>query len=225
MEKRERIRQLMPFIDQIKDEKLRNGVVEIWVKAWEESEWEDVAYCPFLVEVQDCSLVQHTNCVVSVAMAMASFAQDTWHIQVNTDLLLAGALLHDVSKVLEWAPQEGKPAKRSAIAENLVHGAYGVHLALNAGMPLRVAHLIGAHTPQVFQVPAPRGLAATQFETTGEQFLALLVVVAVDPIAEETVEGEALQLHPRRALQVAASHHEFDAVIIRQGLEQRGHSG
>ena len=153
MEKRELIRQLMPLIDEIKEEKLRNGVVEVWVKAWEESEWEDIADCPFLVEVQECSLIQHTNYVASVAMAMASFARDTWRIQVNTDLLLAGALLHDVSKVLEWAPQEGKPARRSAIAENLVHGSYGVHLALNAGMPLPVAHLIGTHTPQVSRVP------------------------------------------------------------------------
>ncbi len=91
--------------------------------------------------------------VVTIAMAMASFAGDTWHIPVNTDLLLAGAMLHDVCKVVECAPEEGKPGKRSAIGENLVHGAYGVHLALNAGLPLRVVHLIGSHTPQVSQLP------------------------------------------------------------------------
>ena len=153
MEKGERIHELMPLIDQIKDEKLRNGVVEIWVKAWDESEWEDVADCPFHVEVQGCSLIQHTNFVVTVAMAMASFTRDTWHISVNTDLLLAGAILHDVCKVLECAPQKGKPGKRSAIGENLVHGVYGVYLALNAGLPLSVAHLIGTHTHQVSQVP------------------------------------------------------------------------
>ncbi|MCJ7791110.1 MAG: HDIG domain-containing protein [Dehalococcoidia bacterium] len=153
MEKSERIRQLMPLINQIKDEKLRTGVVETWVKAWEESEWEDVADCPFHVGLQDCSLIQHTNFVVTVAMAMASSARDTWHIPVDTDLLLAGAVLHDVCKVVEHSPEKGKPGKQSAIGENLVHGAYGVHLALNVGLPLSVAHLIGTHTPQVSQVP------------------------------------------------------------------------
>ena len=153
MDKRERIRQLLPLIDQIKDEKLRNGVLEVWVKAWEESEWEDVADCPFHVEIQEASLIQHTNFVMTIAMAMASLARDTWHIPVDMDLLLAGAVLHDVCKVLEFAPQEGKPGKQSAIGENLVHGAYGVHLALNAGLPLRVAHLINTHTPQVSKLP------------------------------------------------------------------------
>lgn len=153
MEKRERIRQLMPLIDQIQGEKLRNGVIETWVRAWEESEWEDMADCPFHPEIENCSLIQHTNFVATIALNMASSAKDIWHISVNTDLLLAGAVLHDVSKVLEYAPQEGKPGKKSAIGENLVHGAYGVHLALNAGLPLEVAHLIGTHTPQVSQVP------------------------------------------------------------------------
>jgi len=155
MEKRERIRQLMPLVEQIKDKKLRNGVVKIWVKAWEESEWEDVADCPFnlALEIRDCTLIQHTNFVATVAMAMASYAQDIWHIPVDTDLLLAGALLHDVSKVVEDAPEKGKPGKQSPIGASLLHGAYGVHLALNAGLPLRVAHLISSHTPRVSQLP------------------------------------------------------------------------
>lgn len=155
MEKKERVRQLIPLVDQIKDEKLRNGVVEIWVKVWEESEWEDLADCPFslALDVQDCNLIQHTNFVTTIALAMGSCARDIWHIPVDTDLLLAGALLHDVSKAVEDAPEEGKPGKQSEIGENLLHGAYGVHLALNAGLSLKVAHLISSHTPRVSQLP------------------------------------------------------------------------
>ncbi|MFC1993203.1 HDIG domain-containing metalloprotein [Chloroflexota bacterium] len=153
MEKSERIRQLMPLIDQIQDEKIRNGVIETWLKAWEESEWNDIADCPFHPDVENCSLMQHTNFVVTTALHMANSAKEIWHVPVNTDLLLASALLHDVSKALEYAPQEGTLGKKSAIGENLIHGAYGVHLALNAGLPLEVAHIIGVHTPQVSQIP------------------------------------------------------------------------
>ncbi len=140
MGKRERIRQLMPLVDQIKDEELRNGVVEIWVEVWEKSDWQDLADCPFVptLETQECSLIQHTNFVTAVAIAMASYAQEIWHIPIDTDLLLAGALLHDVSKVVEYAPEKGKPGKQSEIGKNLLHGAYAVHLALNAGLPLSV---------------------------------------------------------------------------------------
>ncbi|MFC1966455.1 HDIG domain-containing metalloprotein [Chloroflexota bacterium] len=156
MEKRERIRQLMPIVDQIKDDKLRNGVLDTWVRAWNESEWEDVADCIFSLEleVQECSLMQHTNFVATVALAMGCCGRDTWHIPVDTDLLLAGALLHDVCKVVEDAPQEGsKLGKKSAIGENLQHGMYGVHLALDAKMPLEVVHIISSHTPRVTQIP------------------------------------------------------------------------
>jgi putative nucleotidyltransferase with HDIG domain len=151
--KKSRIRQLMPLVDQIKDKKLRKGVLDVWVKAWEESEWEDLADCPFSValkvKLEECSLIQHTNCVTATALAMAANTRDILGIPVNDDLVLAGALLHDVCKVVENAPE----FKHSTIGKNLVHGMYGVHLALNAGLPIEIAHIISSHTPQVSQVP------------------------------------------------------------------------
>ena len=153
MDKRERILQLMPIIEKIQDEKLKNGVIEVWVKAWEESAWPDLADCPFNVNCPNCNLIQHTNFVATIAMAMASLARNTLNISVDTDLLLAGSVLHDVSKVLENVPPEVAPDGKSKIAKNLVHGTYGVHLALNAGLPLEVAHLINVHTPQVSAMP------------------------------------------------------------------------
>ena len=153
MGKKERICQLIPHIEQIQDKKLREMVIEVWVKSWEESEWEDVADCPFNLDIQNCSIIEHTNFVITTATAMASFARDTWHIPIDIDALLAGAILHDVCKVVEHAPQKGALGKISAIGKNLVHGAYGVHLALNAGLPLKVVHMIGTHTPQVSAAP------------------------------------------------------------------------
>lgn len=155
MEKIDRIHQLIPSIDQIKDEQLRNGVIEIWCKVWEDSGWKDLTDCPFnlSLSVEECNLIQHTNFVTSVALAMGQYARDIWGMQVDTDLILAGALLHDVSKAMEVEPKEEDIAKKSEIGKNLLHGAYGVHLVLSAGLPLKVAHLISSHTPRVSQLP------------------------------------------------------------------------
>ena len=60
---------------------------------------------------------------------------------------------NDVSKLLEHAPQKGTLGKHSVIDENLVHGTYGVHLALNLRLPLGVINIMGTHTPQVGKKP------------------------------------------------------------------------
>jgi len=151
--KKERIRKLIPLISRIKDEKLRASVEDVWVKAWEESGWEDVNDCPFHLQIEGVTLIQHTNFVATIALAMATFAKDTWRMSINIDLLIAGAALHDVSKLLEHAPQKGTLGKHSVIDENLVHGTYGVHLALNLRLPLGVINIMGTHTPQVGKKP------------------------------------------------------------------------
>ncbi|MBI4334598.1 MAG: HDIG domain-containing protein [Chloroflexi bacterium] len=154
MDKLQRLKQLIPSITGIKNAKLRKGVLAVWVRAWEESAWNDPAECPFIPDSPDCSLVQHTNFIVETVLAMASSAKSIWNIGLNTDFLIAGAVLHDVSKLVEFAP-----GAVSEIGENLVHASYGVHLALNAGLPLQVVNMIGAHTPQVYLLPkSPEGV-------------------------------------------------------------------
>ena len=151
--KKSRVLELLPIISNIKNKKLKDGVLDVWVRAWEDSDWKDLTDCPFSVnlkvKLEECSLVQHTTCVTNIALAMADNVRDILGIPVNNDLVLAGALLHDVCKVVENAPGD----KHSTIGKNLAHGVYGVHLAINAGLPIEIAHIIGSHTPQVTQVP------------------------------------------------------------------------
>jgi hypothetical protein len=44
--RRDRVRELLPELQQISDEGLRDAVTEIWLKAWIESGWEDMASVP-----------------------------------------------------------------------------------------------------------------------------------------------------------------------------------
>ena len=74
-------------------------------------------------------------------------------MDINDDLLIAGALLHDVSKMVEQSPAEGKPGVDSRIGEELMHGSYGAHLALNAGLPLDIINIISVHSPKIKKIP------------------------------------------------------------------------
>ncbi|MDD4859524.1 MAG: HDIG domain-containing protein [Dehalococcoidales bacterium] len=155
MQKRQRILELLPAINQINDEKLRDNVVAVWVKAWEASEWDDPSDCVFTVgfKSSECNLIQHTNCVIAGCVAMASAARDIMKVPVDMDLMLAGAAMHDICKLLEFSPLKDKDAKYSETGQNLPHGTIGVHLALSAGLPMNVVHMIATHTRVVAMRP------------------------------------------------------------------------
>lgn len=149
MEKAERIRELMPLIDNIKDKKLREGVVKIWVRVWGESKFKDVADCPAFPGIEGCDAIQHTNCVTEVCVAMASIVRKIWGFPINDDLLLAAGLLHDIDKIVAEIPLKDGSVKPSPMGENLIHGSYGAYLVLSEGLPLPLAGLIATHTPEV----------------------------------------------------------------------------
>ncbi|MFC1961604.1 HDIG domain-containing metalloprotein [Chloroflexota bacterium] len=153
MDKRKRILELMPMINEIKDDKLREGVITVWVQAWEDSEWQDLANVFFNVKVPNCSLIDHTNFVAVISKAMADFSRVTWQTRIDYDLLIAAAILHDVSSVVERAPAEGTVGKDSEIGEKLAHSSYGVYMALKAGLPLDVVNIISVHSPKIAKVP------------------------------------------------------------------------
>jgi putative nucleotidyltransferase with HDIG domain len=62
----------------------------------------------------------------------------------NRDYLIAGAILHDVGKPLEYAPRGQGPLSGS----ELRHPVTGVHLVLEAGLPLEIAHIVGTHSQE-----------------------------------------------------------------------------
>jgi len=64
---------------------------------------------------------------------------------LNKDSLVAGALLHDVGKLLEYERKDGKIVK-SAFGEKTRHPAAGAQLAEAGKLPNEVVHIIAAHS-------------------------------------------------------------------------------
>ena len=65
--------------------------------------------------------------------------------KLNKDHCVAGALLHDVGKLLEYEMKDGKIMK-SAFGGKTRHPAAGAQLAEEAGLPKEVIHIIAAHS-------------------------------------------------------------------------------
>ncbi len=139
--------ELLPEIALIADAALRDAVRDIWLSCWQESAWERLEDVPKNVDVGQRRLVPHTRSVARFALQAADTMGDVHGIRVDRDVLLAGALLHDVSKLWEYEPgPTASGAVRSTAGELIQHGVYGAFLAWTHALPLALVHLVLSHT-------------------------------------------------------------------------------
>jgi putative nucleotidyltransferase with HDIG domain len=134
---------LLPELELVSDEGLKAGVAKVWSLALERSTFKSLEDIPFtlLIEGLKDTLLEHTGRVTRAADAVVRTRTD-----LRRDIVLAGALLHDVGKVLEYtAPKEGGPVGKSEMGRLLRHPVTGAALAMEAGLPADVVHVIAAH--------------------------------------------------------------------------------
>jgi hypothetical protein len=150
---RDKVKRLWPEIDWIEDEHLREQVTQVWIAALEQSalEPEDLERIPFTLLAKDCpvSFMAHKRSVVHIcrqaAQTIAEFYGDA--LPVDMDTLIAGAILIDVGKLLEYELQDGK-AVVSRTGRYLRHPFSGVGLAMRFGLPDEVCHMIATHAKE-----------------------------------------------------------------------------
>ncbi|HVN32906.1 MAG TPA: HD domain-containing protein [Thermoanaerobaculaceae bacterium] len=150
---REAVRKLWPELEWIADPKLRDSVTQTWVKALERSPLSpaDLQEIPFTLLVPDCpvTFMEHKRCVVHIARRAAEAMKEFMGhaLPVDMDTVIAGAILADVGKLLEYEKVSGK-ATQSERGKLLRHPFTGVALAMEAGVPDRVCHIIAAHADE-----------------------------------------------------------------------------
>lgn len=147
---REAVQRLWPELEWIEDGDLRERVIRTWMRALELSPLtaEDLEEIPFTLLVPDCpaTFMEHKRCVVHIAREGAA-AMDRFMgraLPIHMDTVIAGAILADVGKLLEYEKVDGK-VRQSARGEALRHPFTGVALALEAGVPDAVCHIIATH--------------------------------------------------------------------------------
>lgn len=147
------VRKLWPELEWIGNAELREQVTRTWVRAFELSPLkpEDLDHIPFTLLVPNCpvTFLEHKRCVVHVARraaeAMRAFMGHV--LPIDMDTVIAGAILADVGKLLEYENVDGKTCQ-SERGEFLRHPFTGVALAMECGVPDRVCHIIAAHAAE-----------------------------------------------------------------------------
>ncbi|MGC9529800.1 MAG: HD domain-containing protein [Candidatus Bipolaricaulaceae bacterium] len=152
MEVNEQIRTVLPEVDWIDDPGLREAVIRAYQLALAQGGWRpaDMTRMPFtLLKQTDISYADHVRAVTRLARAAADTFADLFggEITVNHDALVAGALVHDVGKLVEVEEREGRFAK-SPGGKVLRHPFSGVALAAAAGLPPEVQHIIAVHSKE-----------------------------------------------------------------------------
>ena len=150
---REQLLGVLPEIEWIKDETLREQVIETWIDGLERGGWtpEDVARMPFtLAKKVSASFAQHVRSVTKICAAVSDTFDEIYNgvdLKLDRDLLLAGALLHDVGKLVEMEEVDGT-FRKSADGKLVRHAFSGVALADAHGLPAAVQHMIGTHSKE-----------------------------------------------------------------------------
>ncbi len=148
------VKQLWPEIDWIEDLQLREQVTETWIKAFERSplKADDLNQIPFTLLVPNCPItfMEHKRCVVHVARDAAKAMQAFMGraLPIDMDTVIAGAILADVGKLLEYELGPDGKSRQSERGEALRHPFTGVALALECGVPDAVCHIIAAHAAE-----------------------------------------------------------------------------
>jgi putative nucleotidyltransferase with HDIG domain len=149
---KETVFQLWPELDWIEDENLREKTAHTWQIALERSVLtpDDLKRIPFtLLAGPDLkvSFMDHKRAVVHIAresgLKIREFFGD--ELPVNMDVLIAGAILADVGKLLEYELNEKGESVQGLYGQYLRHPFSGVSLAEECGVPPEVCHIIAAH--------------------------------------------------------------------------------
>jgi putative nucleotidyltransferase with HDIG domain len=148
----EQIKKLWPELEWIKDNSLREKTARTWEIALERSvlKADDLEKIPFTLLCGPdlkVSFMAHKRCVVHVARSSGEKMNEFFgsDLPVNMDVLISGAILADVGKLLEYELDKDGRAIQGKYGQYLRHPFSGVSLAEECGVPAEVCHIIAAH--------------------------------------------------------------------------------
>lgn len=136
----------------IKEASLREKTAKTWELALSKSVLKpsDLKTIPFTLLCGPdlkVSFMDHKRAVVHIARDCGNKMNDffTNSLPVNMDVLIAGAILADVGKLLEYELDSTGKSVQGKYGKYLRHPFSGVSLAEQCGVPSEVCHIIATH--------------------------------------------------------------------------------
>ncbi len=150
------IAELFPDLMSIRDAALRDKVAAVWNEAlttgcggkgWT---FDEIRAIPFtlLAGKIDMRFAEHLNSCVKQCIAIEKVLNEVFgdRVPVNHDVLVAGALLADVGKMLEFDKDDRGEVVKGHYGDMLRHPFSGVALCYKHGIPAEVMHIIATHS-------------------------------------------------------------------------------
>ena len=145
---------LLPEVKEINNTALQQKVTACWSEAIAFRGWTEelLRNIPFTLLAQNVKItfIDHVRAVCKMCIAVdevLTAMHGPRKTTVNRDFLIAGALLADVGKLLEFEIVDGKPIK-SDYGKHIRHPFSGVGLAFKHGLPSEVMHIIATHSKE-----------------------------------------------------------------------------
>jgi putative nucleotidyltransferase with HDIG domain len=183
----------LPEAKEIRDPGLRRRVAAAFVLGLRESSFADIHDVPGEYDLDPTvNLVAHTRLVTAMVMAAAdAMVAQFPDVKIDRDTLAAGSLVHDVGKIYEYDRRRAvlwRDGRARSGYPPVRHPIYGAHLALAAGLPESVVHIVASHAAEGARVR--RSLEATLVATLDHVSWELLLL-ARRGLTIEDVRSEA----------------------------------
>lgn len=151
----EEVKRLWPELEWITDMSLREKTGRVWEIALERSilttgDLEKIPFTLLCGPELKVSFMAHKRCVVHIARESGAKMNEFFgaDLPVNMDILISGAILADVGKLLEYELDTNNKAVQGKYGQYLRHPFSGVSLAEECGLPPEVCHIIAAHASE-----------------------------------------------------------------------------
>jgi len=151
-----KIAQLFPSIRKIKNKSLREKIAAVWSEAittgcggkgWTIAELRAVKFTLLAGDI-DMTFVEHLNSCARQCIAIADVLAKSFRcgVPIQRDYLIAGALLADVGKPLEYDKDASGKVIQGKFGQQVRHPFSGVALSYKHGIPGEVLHIIATHS-------------------------------------------------------------------------------
>lgn len=150
------IAKLFPNIMDINDAALRDKVAATWDEALNNGcggkgwTFDEIRAIPFtlLAGKIDMRFVEHLNSCCKQCIAITGVLNEVFgsRVPINLDFLIAGSLLADVGKMLEFDKDASGKVIKGYFGDMLRHPFSGVALAYKHGIPPEVMHIVATHS-------------------------------------------------------------------------------
>lgn len=152
---KDQVLELLPEIEAISDGDLKAKVIACWAEAMEYRNWtvSELRSIPFtlLAENVKIGFIEHVRTCTKMAVAVDKVLDEAYgdrKTSVNRDYLIAGSLLADVGKLIEFDKKADGNVYKSDYGKHLRHPFSGVGLAFKHGIPSEVMHVIAVHSKE-----------------------------------------------------------------------------